>query len=156
MLEIAISFFFLFVFKLVTYSYSFSTSVWIKILQVKLEQGIEMLNILKNYETEMSILDDFDFYEERQKAMQERKVKQQAGPVGVGVVGDSEHRNAVTISGDFIKQMSKSFAQVVRMDEGSKEASLTERATSASDASVGARVKLEDSLSAAVSSAHTI
>lgn len=110
-----------------------------------------MLNILKSYETDMSILDDFDFYEERQKAMQERKVKQQqVGLMGVGVVvGDSEHRNAVTLSGDFIKQMSKSFAQVVRMDEGSKEVTLTERATSASDA-----FKLEDSLSAAAS-AHT-
>lgn len=119
--------------------------------EVKLEQGIEMLNILKSYETDMSILDDFDFYEERQKAMQERKVKQQqVGLMGVGVVvGDSEHRNAVTLSGDFIKQMSKSFAQVVRMDEGSKEVTLTERATSASDA-----FKLEDSLSAAAS-AHT-
>lgn len=108
-----------------------------------------MLNILKNYETEMSILDDFDFYEERQKAMQERKSKQQVGLIGVGVVGDSEHRNAVALSGDFIKQMSKSFAQVVRMDEGSKEVTLTER-SSASDAFI-----LEDSLAAAVSSAHT-
>lgn len=109
-----------------------------------------MLNILKNYETEMSILDDFDFYEERQKAMQERKAKQQVGLMGVGVVGDNEHRNAVALSGDFIKQMSKSFAQVVRMDEGSKEVTLTERASSASDAFI-----LEDSLAAAVSSAHT-
>ncbi|XP_059456816.1 YTH domain-containing protein ECT4 [Corylus avellana] len=117
--------------------------------EVKLEQGIEMLNILKNYETEMSILDDFDFYEERQKAMQERKAKQQVGLIGVGVVGDSEHRNAVALSGDFIKQMSKSFAQVVRMDEGSKEVTLTER-SSASDAFI-----LEDSLAAAVSSALT-
>ena len=30
-----------------------------------------------------------------------------------------------SIPGDFIKQMSKSFAQVVRMDEGSKEVPLT-------------------------------
>jgi hypothetical protein len=135
---------------LVTYSYCFCTPIGIKILQVKLEQGIEMLNILKNYETEMSILDDFDFYEERQKAMQERKAKQQVGLMGVGVVGDNEHRNAVALSGDFIKQMSKSFAQVVRMDEGSKEVTLTERASSASDAFI-----LEDSLAAAVSSAHT-
>ena len=110
-----------------------------------------MLNIFKNYETDMSILDDFDYYEERQKAMQERKARQQAGLMAVG---DNEHRNAVAISGDFIKQMSKSFAQVVRMEEGSKEVPLTERATSASDGSMGARVLLEDSLPAVVSSAH--
>ena len=121
---------------------------------MKLEQGIEMLNIFKNYETDMSILDDFDYYEERQKAMQERKARQQAGLMAVGVVGDNEHRNAVALSGDFIKQMSKSFAQVVRMEEGSKEVPLTERATSASDGSMGARVLLEDSLPAVVSSAH--
>jgi len=120
--------------------------------EVKLEQGIEMMNIFKNYETDMSILDDFDFYEERQKAMQERKARQQAGLMAVG---DNEHRNAVAISGDFIKQMSKSFAQVVGMDEGSKEVTLTERASSASDGLIGPRVKLEDSLPAAVSSAHT-
>ena len=119
-----------------------------------MEQGIEMLNIFKNYETDMSILDDFDYYEERQKAMQERKARQQAGLMAVGVVGDNEHRNAVALSGDFIKQMSKSFAQVVRMEEGSKEVPLTERATSASDGSMGARVLLEDSLPAVVSSAH--
>ncbi len=110
-----------------------------------------MMNIFKNYETDMSILDDFDFYEERQKAMQERKARQQAGLMAVG---DNEHRNAVAISGDFIKQMSKSFAQVVGMDEGSKEVTLTERASSASDGLIGPRVKLEDSLPAAVSSTH--
>ncbi|PON90634.1 YTH domain containing protein [Trema orientale] len=123
--------------------------------EVKLEQGIEMLNIFKNYETDMSILDDFDFYEDRQKAMQERKARQQASLVAVGVVNDNEHRNAVALTGGFIKQMSKSFAQVVRLDEGSKEASLTERAHSANDVSVGNIVKLEDAITAAVSSAQS-
>ena len=85
-----------------------------------------MLNIFKNYGTDMSIPDDFDYYEERQKAMQERKARQQAGLMAVGVVGDNEHINVVALSGDFIKQMSKSFTQVVRMDEGSKEFPLTE------------------------------
>ena len=40
-----------------------------------MEQGIEMLNIFKNYETDMSILDNFDYCEERQKDMQERKAR---------------------------------------------------------------------------------
>ncbi|CAK7339786.1 unnamed protein product [Dovyalis caffra] len=115
-------------------------------LQVKLEQGIEMLNIFKNYETDMSILEDFDFYEDRQKAMQERKARQQASLIAVGVVGESEHRNAVTLPTDIIKQMSKSFAQVVRLDESSKEGTVTDRTSSGSDGSVGPRVKLEDGL----------
>ena len=42
-----------------------------------------MLNIFKNFETNMPILDDFDYYEERQKAMQERKARQQAGLMAV-------------------------------------------------------------------------
>ena len=126
-------------------------------LQVKLEQGIEMLKIFKNYETDLSILDDFDFYEDRQKAMQERKARQQASLMAVGVMNDNDHRNTVALpGGGFIKQMSKSFAQVVRLDEGSKEAPLGERATSASDVSPGTRVKLEDAITAAtVSSSQT-
>ncbi|XP_050382188.1 YTH domain-containing protein ECT1 isoform X2 [Argentina anserina] len=113
--------------------------------EVKLEQGIEMLNIFKNYETEMSILDDFDFYEDRQKAMQERKARQQASLI-TSVVGENEHRNAVQIPTDFIKHMSKSFAQVVRLDEGTKEA--------VSDGPIGSRVKLEDAIPVSVSSAQ--
>ena len=112
-----------------------------------------MLNILKSYETDTSILDDFDFYEDRQKAMQERKARQQASLMSVGVVGESEHRNTVTLSNDFIKQMSKSFAQVVCLDDG-KEGNAIERTSSASDGSKGARVKLEDSIMASVSSAQ--
>lgn len=108
-----------------------------------------MLKIFKNYETEMSIIDDFEFYEDRQKAMQERKARQQASLMAVGMVSENEHRNAVAISGEFIKQMSKSFAQVVRLDEGNKEAA------SANDVSLGTRVKLEDAITAAAVSSST-
>ncbi|XP_077251040.1 YTH domain-containing protein ECT2-like [Tasmannia lanceolata] len=44
--------------------------------EVKLSQGIEMLNIFKNYSAKTSILDDFGFYESRQKAMQDKKIRQ--------------------------------------------------------------------------------
>lgn len=43
--------------------------------QVKFPQGIEILDIFKNYPSKTSILDDFDFYESRQKMMQEKKVR---------------------------------------------------------------------------------
>jgi len=46
-------------------------------LQVKLEQGLEMLKIFKEHVTKTSILDDFAFYENRQKLMQEKRAKQQ-------------------------------------------------------------------------------
>jgi YTH domain-containing family protein len=46
-------------------------------LQVKLEQGLEMLKIFKEHVTKTSILDDFGFYENRQKLMQEKRANQQ-------------------------------------------------------------------------------
>ncbi|CAK7326021.1 unnamed protein product [Dovyalis caffra] len=41
--------------------------------EVKFPQGIEILNIFKNHVSKTSILDDFDFYESRQKVMQEKR-----------------------------------------------------------------------------------
>ncbi|KAK8957936.1 hypothetical protein KSP39_PZI001485 [Platanthera zijinensis] len=43
--------------------------------EVKFPQGSEMLNIFKNYSAKTSILDDFGFYESRQKAMQDKRIK---------------------------------------------------------------------------------
>lgn len=117
---------------------------------MKWEHGIEMLKIFKNYEYDMSILDDFDFYEDRQKAMQERKARQQqASLVAVGAASEDENRGPVTLPTDFIKQMSKSFAQVVCLDEGSKEG-VTVNASSVDDVSMGSRLKLEDAITGAV------
>ncbi|KAJ7552354.1 hypothetical protein O6H91_06G052000 [Diphasiastrum complanatum] len=44
--------------------------------EVRLEQGIEMLNIFKSYPLKTSILDDFQFYENRQKAMEDKRSRQ--------------------------------------------------------------------------------
>ncbi|KAG6675317.1 hypothetical protein I3842_15G095400 [Carya illinoinensis] len=41
--------------------------------EVRFPQGIEMLIIFKNYVSKTSILDDFDFYENRQKVIQEKR-----------------------------------------------------------------------------------
>jgi ribosomal protein S21 len=46
-------------------------------LQVKLEQGLQMLKIFKEHVSKTSILDDFAFYENRQKLIQEKRAKQQ-------------------------------------------------------------------------------
>jgi hypothetical protein len=83
---------------------------------VELEQGAEMLGIFKNYESHSSILDDFQFYEERQKVMQVRKSRPQASMVSAPVAGISE-RNPVPFSNDLIKKMSKSFAEAVLLKE---------------------------------------
>lgn len=44
-------------------------------LQVKLEQGIKVIKIFKDHASKTCILDDFEFYENRQKIIQERKSK---------------------------------------------------------------------------------
>ncbi|XP_043700987.1 YTH domain-containing protein ECT4-like [Telopea speciosissima] len=43
--------------------------------EVKFPQGIEMLNIFKNHSPMTSILDDFGFYESRQKALQDKRAR---------------------------------------------------------------------------------
>lgn len=45
--------------------------------EVKLEQGLQMIKIFKDHSSKQCILDDFDFYEDRQKRIQEKKAKQQ-------------------------------------------------------------------------------
>ncbi|XP_078441852.1 YTH domain-containing protein ECT4-like [Wolffia australiana] len=45
--------------------------------EVKLEPGLQILKLFKEHVSKTSILDDFQFYEARQKTMQERRVKQQ-------------------------------------------------------------------------------
>ncbi|XP_039137181.1 YTH domain-containing protein ECT4-like isoform X2 [Dioscorea cayenensis subsp. rotundata] len=44
--------------------------------EVKLEQGIQLLKLFKEHVSKTSILDDFGFYETREKLMQERRSKQ--------------------------------------------------------------------------------
>ncbi|KAH6829810.1 evolutionarily conserved C-terminal region 2 [Perilla frutescens var. hirtella] len=45
--------------------------------EVKLEQGLQVLKIFKDHISKQCILDDFDFYEDRQKKILEKKAKQQ-------------------------------------------------------------------------------
>jgi hypothetical protein len=44
---------------------------------INLEQGVQMLKIFKEHVSKTSILEDFTFYDNRQKLMQEKRVKQQ-------------------------------------------------------------------------------
>ena len=57
-----------------SYSYSF---FFLLVIQIHLEQGLQMLKIFKEHVSKTSILDDFAFYESRQKLMQDKRAKQQ-------------------------------------------------------------------------------
>ncbi|XP_023739605.1 uncharacterized protein LOC111887664 [Lactuca sativa] len=45
--------------------------------EVKLEEGNTMLKIFKEHDADTSILDDFNFYDEREKSLQEKRTKEQ-------------------------------------------------------------------------------
>ncbi|KAJ0555389.1 putative YTH domain-containing protein [Helianthus annuus] len=45
--------------------------------EVKLAQGLQMIKIFKEHSSKQCILDDFEFYEDRQKKIQQKKAKQQ-------------------------------------------------------------------------------
>lgn len=85
-----------------------------------MEQGIEMLHIFKKYEMLTSILDDFRFYEQRQKAMEERKGKKQANRAALPEPTFGKQQIPVSLSTDFINNMSKSFAEAVSLNDHEK------------------------------------
>ncbi|KAK1552080.1 hypothetical protein Q3G72_009974 [Acer saccharum] len=91
--------------------------------EVQMDHGIEMLKIFKNYEARSSILDDFYFYEHRQKAMQERKTRQVANLVAPPVRHVSEQRNPIALSNSLERKMSKSFAEALSLAEHGRERS---------------------------------
>lgn len=101
--------------------------------EVKLEQGLEMLNILKKYDSVVSILDDFGFYEDRQKAMQERKARQlqqqrQFSPPAAAV--DDSGQTPGSGSVELISQISKNFSQVVKLEKSHGEGAKSDKSNS--------------------------
>lgn len=79
--------------------------------EVKLPEGLEMLKIFKNYEADTSILDDFTYYDEREKSLLEKKSKQRTLPPGTA---------AVTTAADTISQLADSLAGTLNL-EGNKK-----------------------------------
>ncbi|KAK4432739.1 YTH domain-containing protein ECT2 [Sesamum alatum] len=78
--------------------------------EVKLEQGMQMLRIFHSHEAETSLLDDFNYYDEREKSSMERKAKQRASTNG---------NPMVTLSKGTINQLSDNLADTLRL-EGDK------------------------------------
>ncbi|CAI0381249.1 unnamed protein product [Linum tenue] len=100
--------------------------------EVQLDHGIEMLTIFNKYVSHSSILDDFEFYEERQKTMQVRKSSRQQQQANVpssaaAPSAASPPKSAsppgrvVSLPSDVIKKMSKSFAEAVSVKEDEKQ-----------------------------------
>ncbi|CAH9075584.1 unnamed protein product [Cuscuta epithymum] len=81
--------------------------------EVKLEQGIEMLKIFKDYDAEASMLDDFTFYNDREKALLERKAKQRA------VVPKTTA--AASSAADTVNHLADSLADSLQLEGGSSK-----------------------------------
>ncbi|AES80840.1 YTH domain-containing protein ECT4 [Medicago truncatula] len=56
--------------------------------EVKFEKGVQIVKIFKEHASKTSILDDFGFYESREKTTQERKFKEQQLPKQVNKASD--------------------------------------------------------------------
>uniref|UniRef100_A0A0E0LSG0 YTH domain-containing family protein n=1 Tax=Oryza punctata TaxID=4537 RepID=A0A0E0LSG0_ORYPU len=107
--------------------------------EVKLEHGLQMLTIFKNHESETNILEDFDFYEQREKALQENRRQQQ--PSSPEPQKPAENKAL----GELMSHISDTFAQTVQLKETENGESKpgVEGVASAGDAS-NATTKAED------------
>ncbi|GMH11777.1 hypothetical protein Nepgr_013618 [Nepenthes gracilis] len=86
--------------------------------EVKLEQGVEMLRIFKDHEANTCIIDDFDFYDERERVLKDKKTRQLARSTtdGPGTLADS-----------LVSDMSDRLNQALRLEGSSKEAVATDK-----------------------------
>lgn len=86
-----------------------------------LEQGIEMLDIFISCEMRSSILDDFNFYEERQRAIQDRKARQRAVLEALALSATSVPTHpAYSLHDEFVREMSKNFAEALALQHRPK------------------------------------
>lgn len=90
---------------------------------MKLEQGIEMLKIFKEYEAQTSIVDDFEFYDDREKVLQERKNRQQV---------KSKPSVSESLTDEILNNISDRLDQTLHLDESCKDDVVTtEKSSSA-------------------------
>ncbi|GAB4854053.1 hypothetical protein Ancab_022634 [Ancistrocladus abbreviatus] len=84
--------------------------------EVKLEQGTQMLRIFKDHDAHTRILDDFDYYDERERVLKERRQLAKSMTDVSGTLPDA-----------FITNMSDRLEQALRLEENSKEVVGTEK-----------------------------
>ena len=108
-------------------------------MQVKLDYGLQMLTIFKNHEAETTIVEDFDFYEQREKALKENRRQQQPGsteplkPTDAKAIGDS------------ITHISDTFSRTVQLKETEKsDSKLRVEGAISADGAQKATVKAEE------------
>lgn len=77
---------------------------------MKLEQGLQMLTIFKSHEAETTILEDFDFYEQREKALQENRRQQQPASTDPQKLVDTKAQGPVA-------DISDAFAKAVQLKD---------------------------------------
>ena len=119
-----------------------------------------MLKIFKDHEEDASILDDFDFYEEREKALLENKARlHQQQQISSSCVADPKRPSTVptdlvghgtktpsvvepkkpsTVPTDVVGHITKTFAQAVRLGEA-KSVSPSADKVPAGDSSAAAK-----------------
>uniref|UniRef100_A0A2P2JXC2 YTH domain-containing family protein n=1 Tax=Rhizophora mucronata TaxID=61149 RepID=A0A2P2JXC2_RHIMU len=84
--------------------------------EVRLEHGVEMLKIFKDHDSPTSMLDDFEFYDQQERSLNEKKGKQQASSsYELGLVAD-----------ETMNQISAKFAQAFHLGDGIKETAISE------------------------------
>ncbi|KAF8662632.1 hypothetical protein HU200_056233 [Digitaria exilis] len=104
--------------------------------EVKLEQGLQMLAIFKNHEAETTILEDFDFYEQREKALQENRRQQQPGNTNPQKPADNKA---------LVADMSDAFAKAVQLEaENSGKPLKAESASAENGSTTTANVEERD------------
>ncbi|TQD87309.1 hypothetical protein C1H46_027140 [Malus baccata] len=74
--------------------------------EVNLKQGIELVKIFNDFDARTSIIDDFEFYDEREKSLKERKVKQEASST-------TDASDSVGV--DSVKEISDSFDHALQL-----------------------------------------
>ncbi|KAJ4724010.1 evolutionarily conserved C-terminal region 2 [Melia azedarach] len=78
--------------------------------EVKLEQGLKLIKIFKDHSSKTCILDDFGFYETRQKTIQEKKAKQQQFQKQVWEGKPADEKKEVVANGELKSQKSSETA----------------------------------------------
>ncbi|VAI75418.1 unnamed protein product [Triticum turgidum subsp. durum] len=106
--------------------------------EVKLEYGLQMLSIFKNHEAETSIVEDFYFYEQREKALKENRRQQQPGSA------ESLKPTDAKAVGNSVTHIADSFSRSVQLKEIEKSDNKRDGAISMNDAQT-ATIKAEES-----------
>ncbi|XP_061376014.1 YTH domain-containing protein ECT4-like [Gastrolobium bilobum] len=80
--------------------------------EIGLKEGLEMLNIFKSYPAKTSLLDDFDFYEKREKLFCSQRSTKHTSPEQEEVYGNDNHQNTVQAREKKIDMQSSGTKQV--------------------------------------------